>query len=845
MFRLESDADLLENLSLASQGYESGWAKLLGPQCGSLYREMVVESHQNTEDVEIPMATDEDRLLNATSQLTKGSVRKASTQLTSLGRAPDLPRVRAQLRRMNPESFQEFQTQSIQDVQQWNFTPSQVKKQIFALQNDSAPGPSGLSVRSLKVAGATEEGLAAITKITNRIVNGTESNRERLTQATLVPLVKDSHKIRPIAIGETLTRLAARILLKYNIKGLAKYFEPHQMGVKQPGGVEYIIHSVRKDFSSGASILSLDLSNAFNQVSREEIRKVLSDRFPGLLPYFLWAYGNGAPLWYSGDCLAFSNEGVRQGDPLGPPLFALAIHPILLQLDQEFPQLSIYAYLDDVTVTGEAQDLLKLVERFRYLVGKCGLTLNENKSVLCLASNTPTPHNVGALTIKENGISVLGSPIGTPHFENSWCLEKVRDMKKTLLLQTETVVPVQQRYLLLKECVIPSITYLLRTVPPHRRIDATTAFDNDVEDISRKLLGTDEFRDGCHLSECDQLYLPLKYGGLGITKASWISEAAYLSSRWEAGVLFDSAEERSFYVQSLRDRKVQITEEDLKEVAPRRKMQKELTDQILKGRYFAMLEKEDEDGKARITASQEKGANDWLQALPNTTSKYYSDRQWRVLVRMRLGLQVACQRLPSFCPLCGGLVENFPHHALTCSYSEMKFGRDDRHAELRDLLISGLSVWGIPVDKEPKIRRADNIRGDLQLPHPTGTIVVDTSVVHPSAVRDQQNLRPTAATNVRERLKCRTYDAACRDQHKSFVPFVMQTFGGFGSKALLFLSDMKSRPPCYKVHDPGNYIKALRMSLCSRVMKKNCNLILRWLQLVLPPQSGGVAFPSE
>ena len=85
--------------------------------------------------------------------------------------------------------------------------------------------------------------------------------------------------------------------------------------------------------------------------------------------------------------------------------------------------------------------------------------------------------------------------------------------------------------------------------------------------------------------------------------------------------------------------------------------------------------------------------------------------------------------LPDICPLCGSSVDLL--HELTCAYSELKKGKKDRHNELRDALISAFTMWGLPVDKQPKIRSEGDLYGDLQLPHPTGSTVVDTAVVPP------------------------------------------------------------------------------------------------------------------
>lgn len=127
-----------------------------------------------------------------------------------------------------------FQETDVTGYATWAFSTSEVKKGLLSMPNDTSPGPSGLTVRSLKKAAATEEGASAIATIVNRIVNGQEKNTCRLLGATLVPLVKTETKVRPIAVGEVLTRLGAKMLLKNQVKELSRFLHPLQMGVKQP-----------------------------------------------------------------------------------------------------------------------------------------------------------------------------------------------------------------------------------------------------------------------------------------------------------------------------------------------------------------------------------------------------------------------------------------------------------------------------------------------------------------------------------------------------------------------------------------------------------------------------------
>ena len=80
----------------------------------------------------------------------------------------------------------------------------------------------------------------------------------------------------------------------------------------------------------------------------EAVKEVVSSLFP----FILSAYKNPSLFFWNRNTI-HSTEGVQQGDPLGPLLFCLTLHPLGLRLRSEFKTL----YLDDGTMSDILHDL--------------------------------------------------------------------------------------------------------------------------------------------------------------------------------------------------------------------------------------------------------------------------------------------------------------------------------------------------------------------------------------------------------------------------------------------------------------------------------------------------------
>ena len=207
-----------------------------------------------------------------------------------------------------------------------------------------------------------------------------ESVRPYFFGARLIAISKGENKgVRPIAIG-TILRKVISSAIAINVKSrLPSFFGPCQCGVGMPGGAENVVHGVRMllEDNPGSVVVSLDLSNAFNTVSRSAFVGLVEEHFPELASWIWRCYGAKQFLLLKGQEPLLSAAGVQQGDPLGPFLFCLAVHPVLKKLTRVVVPL---AYMDDIYLVSDNVERLKeAVLALKDDLEKLNLKVNFNK----------------------------------------------------------------------------------------------------------------------------------------------------------------------------------------------------------------------------------------------------------------------------------------------------------------------------------------------------------------------------------------------------------------------------------------------------------------------------------
>ena len=86
--------------------------------------------------------------------------------------------------------------------------------------------------------------------------------------ANLTALSKEDRGVRHIAVGFTLRRLAAKIVMNAKRDFCTDYFSLNQLGVGSPKGAKSAVHTVRSylqdSLSQGQIMVKIDIKNAFN-----------------------------------------------------------------------------------------------------------------------------------------------------------------------------------------------------------------------------------------------------------------------------------------------------------------------------------------------------------------------------------------------------------------------------------------------------------------------------------------------------------------------------------------------------------------------------------------------------
>ncbi|GJW80500.1 putative reverse transcriptase domain-containing protein, partial [Tanacetum coccineum] len=174
--------------------------------------------------------------------------------------------------------------------------------------------------------------------------------------------------------------LVSKVAMKGVSKEMSKYLIDFQFRVIVSGGVGAVLHSVNRLLSEchndgSLAMLTVDFSNAFNLVDRLALLHEVRVRCPSISLWVDFLYGQASRL-YIGDTHISSASRVQQGNPLGPLLFALILHPLLHKIKDGCKLLLHARYIDDGTVIGDSEEVSKVLDVIKVCGPGLSLELN-------------------------------------------------------------------------------------------------------------------------------------------------------------------------------------------------------------------------------------------------------------------------------------------------------------------------------------------------------------------------------------------------------------------------------------------------------------------------------------
>ena len=641
----------------------------------------------------------------------------------------------------------------------------------------------------------------------------------------LIGLNKRDGGIRPIAVGCTLRRLAAKCVNASIFEDMGSLLFPLQLGFGTPKGAEAAVHAARSFLSGmeeGHLMLKLDFKNAFNSIRRDKMLYAVLEKAPQIFPLAFAAYQLPSFLFF-GNHIIHSAEGVQQGDPLGPLLFCLTIHDLIGELKSEFKVF----YLDDGTLGGTLDDVQSDLLHLERVASEFNLFLNHSKSeIICndeqskleMLSRFPSLHP----TVPSRAI-LLGSPIGGTEAINEVWESKIKQLK-TLGSRLELLHSHDALCLLRSAFSLPKVLYILRTSPSFLS-PLLANFDN----VQRCLLESI-----CNIRLSDQSWLqaslPINSGGLGIRSATMLAPFAFLASA--AGTssislallpprLTSELATCTFQAEALRLwNSYHPGDPPLGSSAG---SQKAWVTPIVDAAVHSLTSSADSTSRARLLAAQQKESGAWLSAPPISSLGLRLDDD---CVRVAVGLRLGCSLcLPHDCPLCGVRVEESGLHGLSCRRSQ---GRLPRHSALNDIVKRALSAVNIPATLEPRgLCRSDGKRPDgvSIIPWSDGRCLVWDVTCHDTFAHSNIHLASSGTGLVADRAASLKRQVYAELQIKYiFIPIAVESSGSFGRDALSFFHDLSMRTRQI-TKDPLSYLK-LCQQISACIQRFNTSSIL-------------------
>ena len=457
------------------------------------------------------------------------------------------------------------------------------------LPNHKAASLTGTRYEHLKVMP-----VELLSKLVTSILNNDVPDHVRpiLTAAKLIAISKTSDptstNIRPIAVGEAIRRFAGKVQMaqeKTHLRDLM--VKVNALGVAVPGGIEYAYHSARimldrvqdeeatltnhdrnsqeagpsrprRGGEGAGGICQIDFERAYQTFSRTRAIEEIQKSSPQLLRFYALQYSNQSELkvmWRT-QCVAriWSRWGTQQGDVMGGVYFFYGTVDFARTLRAAVPEVMATWIVDDLTLSGDGDSLLKAVEVIATQGPSHGLVMASKASgrmvygfdqrdpeTEVVDTNDDTedapeliPPWASALrsrhgfTLQHRGLPrLLGAPLGRDDFVQDQArrevIAKMQSIDNLKLLQDT-----QLEYLILKHCYAARVSYLTRLVPPHLMQDAIREFEGY---IRPEIIRLTDCRDGSFDDFAFSLArLPISCGGLALQDLAETAPGAFCAS---------------------------------------------------------------------------------------------------------------------------------------------------------------------------------------------------------------------------------------------------------------------------------------------------------------------------